>query len=199
MDYLTKWSEARAVSEATAESTAQFLYEQIICQHGCPQIILSDRGTHFNNTIKELTKKFKINHLLSTPYHPQTNGLVEQFNWMLCESLSRLSLKNNDWDLYIVPTLFAYRTTKHSMTKIEPFFLVYGRAAQLPMDPECSPNPSVTNDRLVDLIETVPQIWIQAKNQITQAQIKQKDQHDKNVYTPISLKLETKFFILMWH
>src|SRR5215211_2026588 len=57
MDYLTKWPEARAVSEATAESTAQFLYEQIICQHGCPQIILSDQGTHFNNnTIRELTR-----------------------------------------------------------------------------------------------------------------------------------------------
>ena len=45
MDYLTKWPEARAVSEATAEAASQFVYEQIICQHGCPQIILSDRGT----------------------------------------------------------------------------------------------------------------------------------------------------------
>ena len=39
MDYLTKWPEARAVSEATADVTAQFIYEQIICQHGCAQII----------------------------------------------------------------------------------------------------------------------------------------------------------------
>ena len=60
MDYLTKWPEARAVPEATADTTAQFLYEQIICQHGCPQIILSDKGTHFNNnTIKALLKSFK--------------------------------------------------------------------------------------------------------------------------------------------
>jgi transposase InsO family protein len=78
--------------------------------------------------------KFTINHFLSTPYHPQTNGLVEQFNRTLCESLAKLSLINNDWDLYIAPTLFAYRTTKHSTTKIEPFFLVYGRSARLPVD-----------------------------------------------------------------
>ena len=97
MDYLTKWPEARAVSEATAEVTAQFIYEQIICQHGCPQIILSDRRTHFNNNVvKRLMEKFKINHLLSTLYHSQTNGLVERFNRTLCESLSHLSLKNND-------------------------------------------------------------------------------------------------------
>src|SRR3954452_20061198 len=43
MDYLIKWPEAHAVSEATAEVASQFVYEQIICQHSCPQIILSDR------------------------------------------------------------------------------------------------------------------------------------------------------------
>ena len=34
MDYLTKWPEAQAVSNANAEATANFLYETIICQHG---------------------------------------------------------------------------------------------------------------------------------------------------------------------
>src|SRR5947207_13416979 len=153
IDYLTKWPEARAVSEATTDATAQFLYEQIICQHGCPQIILSDRGTHFNNnTIKALTEKFKINHLLSTPYHPQTNGLVERFNRTLCESLARQSLKNNDWDKYITPTLFAYRTTKHATTQIEPFFMVFGRSARLPVDSPETENLQVENERISQLI-----------------------------------------------
>jgi hypothetical protein len=71
MDYLTKWPEARVISEANAENVAKFIYEQIICQHECPQIILSDRGTHFNNNlVKRLTEKFVIKYLLSSPYHP---------------------------------------------------------------------------------------------------------------------------------
>ena len=182
MDYLTKWPEARAVSEATADVTAQFLYEQIICQHGCPQIILSDRGTHFNNnTIKALMEKFQVNHLLSTPYHPQTNGLVERFNRTLCESLARLSLKNNDWDLYIAPTLFTYRTTKHATTKIEPFFLVYGRDAKLPVDPLEVESLQVENDRLLTIIDDLPRIRKQVKFKISQAQTKQKDRHDKEI------------------
>jgi hypothetical protein len=193
MDYLTKWPEARAVSEATADATVNFIYEQIICQHGCPQIILSDRGTHFNNQMeKRLTEKFKINHLLSTPYHPQTNGLVERFNRTLCESLAKLSLKNNDWDLYIAPTLFAYRTTKHSTTKIEPFFLVYGRSARLPVDEVQARNMSVEKDRLSNLIDHVPSIRVQAKVQIAQAQNKQKDRHDKTVARPNQFQIGDK-------
>ena len=31
IDYLTKWSEARVISEATAEKVSEFIYEQIIC------------------------------------------------------------------------------------------------------------------------------------------------------------------------
>src|SRR2546429_4814457 len=135
IDYLTKWSEARAISEVTAEKVSEFIYEQIICQHEYPQIILSDRRIHFNNNmITKLLEKFEVNHLLSTPYHPQTNGLVERFNRTLCESLAKLTERTNDWDLFIAPVLFAYRTSKHSTTKIEPFYLVYGRSARLPID-----------------------------------------------------------------
>ena len=167
MNYLTKWPEARAVTEATADATFKFLYEQIICQHGCPQMILSDQETHFNNNlIKGLMEKFKINHLLSTLYHPQTNGLVERFNRTLCESLAKLSLKNNNWDLYIALTLFAYRTTKHSTTKIELFYLVYGRSARLPVDKIQEENLNTENDQLSNLIDCMLPIQNQVKAQV---------------------------------
>ena len=126
-------------------------------------------------------RKFTINHLLSTPYHPQMNGLVERFNRTLCESLAKLSLTNNDWDLYIAPTLFAYRTTKHSTTKIEPFFLVYGRSARLPVDlPEETEQLAETN-HITNLIDNVPLKRQIAQQNVTKAQIKQKEQHDRKL------------------
>ena len=135
MDYLTKWPEAKATPTATARDTEKFIYEEIICRHGCPQKILTDRGTHFNNQlINGLMERFKIKHLLSTPYHPQTNGLVERFNRILCESLAKLVEQTNEWDKYIAPVLFAYRSSKQSTTKLTPFYLTYGREAVLPVD-----------------------------------------------------------------
>src|SRR3954447_15420377 len=129
--------------------------------------MLSDKGTHFNNQmVKKLTEKFKINYLLLTPYHSQINELVECFNRILCELLAKLSLKNNDWNLYIAPTLFAYRITKHSTTKIEPFYLVYERSARLPIDEIQTENENVEKDRLLNLIDHVSLVWNKMKQQV---------------------------------
>jgi Integrase zinc binding domain/Integrase core domain len=192
VDYLTKWPEAKALKEATAEEVSKFIYEEIICQHGCPARILSDRGSHFNNRIIELlSERFQIKHHFSTPYHPQTNGLVERFNRTLCESLAKLKDETNEWDLYIAPALFAYRTSKHSITKIEPFFLVYGRNAKLPTD-----DLSVTNDNLIDriqnLVDNVPHIRAQTRERITESQSKQKRKHDAKLRKILNFNIGDK-------
>jgi Integrase zinc binding domain/Integrase core domain len=156
MDYLTKWPEARPVPVSTAEETEKFIYEDIICQHGCPRIILTDRGAHFNNQlIQGLSERFKIKHLFSTPYHPQTNGLVERFNRTLCESLAKLVEHSDEWDKYVKPVLFAYRTSKQSTTKITPFYLTYGREAVFPVDD--SPQLEETlSERITKLLNVLP-------------------------------------------
>ena len=186
MDYLTKWPEARATKEATADETVKFIYEDIICRHGCPGKILSDRGTHFNNQLlTKLTQKFQIQHLMSTPYHPQTNGLVERFNRTLIEGLSKIVMQHvEDWDKYIAPVLFAYRTSKHSTTKITPFFLVYGREAKLPTDDTKLEEERSLVTHIATQIDELPIVRHQIKQQIGHEQQKQKDRHDaqmKNV------------------
>src|ERR687898_2545068 len=105
-----------SVRDATAKNVVKFLYEDIICRHGCPTKILSDRGSHFNNQlVTQLMDQFHIRHNLSTPYHPRTNGLVERFNRTLCESLAKYAATyEEDWDIYLPSVLFAYRTMVHS-------------------------------------------------------------------------------------
>ena len=91
MNYLTKWLEAKPLTNATAEAVAQFIYDEIICRHGAPSVLISDQGTHFKNkVIDELSDKFRMEHRFSLPYHLQTNGLVECFNQTLCEGLKKI-------------------------------------------------------------------------------------------------------------
>ena len=192
IDYLTKWPEARALRHATAEEVSLFIYEDIICRHGCPSKILSDRGSHFNNhVIAKLMEKFEIKHLFSTPYHPQTNGLVERFNRTLCESLAKLAEKENKWNEKITPVLFAYRTSKNATTKMTPFYLTYGREAKLPVD-NLSNDIGNIQTHLASLIDEVPIKRETTRQQIADQQMKQKDYHDKQLKNPIVFQVGDK-------
>src|SRR6185295_17068465 len=108
----------------------------IICKHGCSRELLSDhRAAFLSKMVEKLLLISGIIHKLSSAYHPQTNGLTEQFNRTLCESLARTAAEHDkQWDLFVHASLFAYRTMKHNTTHQTPFFLVYGRQAIMPVE-----------------------------------------------------------------
>ena len=45
IDYVTKWVEARAVTRATEQVVADFLFEEIFAWYGTPREIVSDGGS----------------------------------------------------------------------------------------------------------------------------------------------------------
>jgi transposase InsO family protein len=81
VDYLNKWPEVFLVRDQIAPTIAKLLVEKIICCHGVPNQLLSNRGAKFlSNLLKEGYSLMGIKKLNTTAYHPQTDGLVERFN-----------------------------------------------------------------------------------------------------------------------
>jgi len=136
IDYLTKYVEARPMRFQTSSEIALFLYEEIICRHGCPTIIVSDNGKPFlSDLIRQVCRNYSIIHKTTTPYNPQSNGLIERFNRTLGQILQRREEnEKKDWDQYLPAALFAYRSMKQATTKQSPFFLMYGYESKTPFD-----------------------------------------------------------------
>ncbi|KAK5576466.1 hypothetical protein RB653_007610 [Dictyostelium firmibasis] len=126
-DLCTKWVEAVATPDCTAETTAIHLFNLIITRHGSPKKLLSDCGLSFlNKTIENITEIFTIKKINTTPYHPQTDGLVERFNKTIVRMLKAYVEDYHVWwDQYIDCCLFAYRMSKHASTKFSPYYLIY--------------------------------------------------------------------------
>ena len=138
MDYLTKWVEAFPTSDQKASTIATLLEEHVVCQHGIPEELLSDKGSNFlSDLMLELCSILEIHKINTSGYHPQTNGLVEKFNSTLQSMIAKASDKNaTEWDKQLPLLLFAYRSVVQESTKESPFFLLYGRDPRLPTGTE---------------------------------------------------------------
>jgi len=171
MDYFSRWPEAKALKVANAETTTQFIYERIICRYGTPSIIQSDQGTNFvNKVIAQLTEKFRIRHKKSSPYHPQSNGLVERFNRSLCEGIAKVTEEIEEWDDYIQPILFAYRVKELRILGTSPYKIIYGKDPMLAGD---KPKETQTlMERLKEITTGVPTLRKEAQQVMLEAQQK---------------------------
>ena len=108
------WPEVFPVRDQTALTIAKLLVEEVICRHGVPTELLSDRGTNFLSNPPSLMGIHKLN---ATAYHPQTDGLVECFNRTLTEMLAKtVEANGRDWDQHLPFVLFAYRTSPQTST-----------------------------------------------------------------------------------
>jgi hypothetical protein len=77
MDYLSKWAEVFATSDQTAPTIARLLVEKVICRHGVPGKLLSDRCPSFlSHLVLEIFEVLGVKNINTSAYHPQTDGLV---------------------------------------------------------------------------------------------------------------------------
>ena len=134
-DYATRYPEAIPLRKITAKHVAEALID-IFARHGIPQEILTDQGANFTSSLLgELHRLIGTKALKTTPYHPQTDGLVERFNKTLKSMLRRvLKGEKRDWDRMLPFVLFAYREVPQATVGFSPFELVYGRDVRGPLD-----------------------------------------------------------------
>ena len=122
-----------ALSNRRAETVAKCL-QDLVWRHGVPNKIIHDWAAEFlSDVLQEMAELLGMKQLPTSGGHPQTDGLVERFNWTLKQMLSKVVNKGGrDWDDLLGPVLLAYRATSHVSSGMSPFYLLYGRDPKLP-------------------------------------------------------------------
>jgi transposase InsO family protein len=136
IDVFTKFVEAVPLRSISTKSIANAIITRIICRYGAPRALLSDLGSNFISRLAmAIYQLLDIKKLNTSGYHPQTNGLVERFNSTL-KAMIRMytNLEFTDWDDFLPYCVFAYNTSIQETTKYSPYYLLFGRAANLPID-----------------------------------------------------------------
>ncbi|WVZ63974.1 LOW QUALITY PROTEIN: hypothetical protein U9M48_013561 [Paspalum notatum var. saurae] len=152
-----------------AKTYAEIYIAKIVCLHGVPQTITSDRGSLFVSRFwEQLQTALGTNLIHSLAYHPQTSGQVER----ILEDILRVCALtySTKWDECLPLAEFAYNNSYQKSLDMAPFEALYGRTCRTPL------NWSEPGER----VTFGPDLVTQAEEQqLKRAQSRQKSYSDK--------------------
>ena len=108
MDYATRYPEAVPLASIDTETVVEALVS-IFSRLGIPNEVLTDMGTQYTSAVmNEVSRLLSFKQLMTTPYHPICNGLLERFNQTIKKMLVGMCAERpKDRDKYVDPLLFA--------------------------------------------------------------------------------------------
>uniref|UniRef100_A0A8C2FGW1 Integrase catalytic domain-containing protein n=1 Tax=Cyprinus carpio TaxID=7962 RepID=A0A8C2FGW1_CYPCA len=140
-----------------------------------------------SHTLQKVYQLLGIKRVRTTPYHPQTDGLVERFNQTLKMMLRKyVSDTGKDWDKWLPFLLFAYREVPHASTGFSPFELLYAHHVRGPLDVlreswEATDKPDKKNilSYVLKMREHLQKTTTLARENLLQSQKRQKEWYDR--------------------
>ncbi|XP_068240074.1 uncharacterized protein [Palaemon carinicauda] len=185
IDRLTRYPEAIPLKSQKARVIAKHLINYF-SRFGLPKTIQSDRGTNFlSKLLLQQFKNFGIEHKPSTPYHPESQGIVERFHQTLKAMIRKMcNEKVGLWEEYLPYLLFAVRSIPNESTNFAPFNLVFAHKVRGPLDllREVWEGNGPSEVNIADLINDgkgkIYEMWEIAKSNLLKSQSKMKSLYD---------------------
>lgn len=78
VDYYSKYFELTKLVDSTSNTVVNVL-QQHMSRHGIPEILYTDNGPEFaSKEFSKFVRGYQFQHITSSPWFPQSNGLVER-------------------------------------------------------------------------------------------------------------------------
>jgi transposase InsO family protein len=129
VDRLTKVAHFIPVKTTyTSAILAKIYMNQIVCLHGVPKSIVSDRGTQFTSHFwRQLHESLGTRLEFSIAFHPQTDGQTERVNQILEDMLRACALDyGSSWVENLPYAEFSYNNSHQGSIEMAPFEALYG-------------------------------------------------------------------------
>lgn len=140
IDRATRWPEVAPIPDMTAETVADTFISYWISRYGCPSKATTDQGRQFeSNLFHEVCKKIGSKRIRTCAYHPQSNGLIENFHRTLKTAITSCP-DPTQWSKILPFILLILRTAVNTSVKTSPAEALYGQELRLPGD-VFIPNP----------------------------------------------------------
>lgn len=197
-DQLTKYSIAVPLTSIQSTDIADALTKHLICRFGAPRAILTDQGSSFMSPVMAcIARKFRIQRIRTTAYHPQSNGSLERSHHVLAEYLKQYISEYSDWDKWTELAMFSYNTSVHEGTGYTPHELVFGRRARFPScHPIVEEEIDVTyKEYLETLFTNVYNIQSLARENLVRAKERSKTYYDRHI-NPQNFKVGDQVYLL---
>lgn len=119
----TRFPEAVPLQKITAPVPALMKF---FTMFGLPKVVQTDKGTNFTSQVfSQVLKTLGIKHIISSPYHPESQRALERFHQTL-KSMRRKHCfeSRKDWDDAVPLVLFAAREAVQESLGFSPAKLV---------------------------------------------------------------------------
>ncbi|GJT47340.1 putative reverse transcriptase domain-containing protein [Tanacetum coccineum] len=159
------------------EKLAQLYLKEIVCKHGVPMSIISDRDSLFTSRFwKSLQEAVGTQLDMSTAYHPETDSQSDRTIQTLEDMLRACVIDfGNSWDRHLPLVEFSYNNSYHASIKAAPFEALYGRKCRSPI---CWSEVGDSQLTSPELVREATEMIVQIKNRLITARSRQKSYAD---------------------
>lgn len=121
------------LKDISAHSMAEAMIE-VFSRTNIPWVLLTVQESQFLSCLlKQLYSRLTICHIKTSPYHPQSNGVLERMHGTISSMLIKYIHHKCSWPMQVKLCLFVLHGMPHEDSGYTPFELVFGRCMQLPL------------------------------------------------------------------
>ena len=130
---MTKFLILIPLNNKTAEEVTNAFSRVVLPNYGPPKVLITDRGTDFvNKQLKRWCIALGTDKKSTTPANPRADGLAENAVKTVKDMIvAFINAHQTNWDKHLPIIQYNYNTTVNDATGHDPYFLMFGRSANV--------------------------------------------------------------------